>query len=307
MEVNRRFAELRRFVNGPSGDGSNAPILQEMKEFNKIKDLLERAASAKENRQPMPDTSVLMSLVNLPSGRLPEPFGGVVKSIASVSREAIATAKVAQGTTNLIDEVTVFCNKAIAGHYPFDPGATKSVTEGAFSDMFGPGGRMERFRQQQGSGAALPPGFDHARTIKDAFFRRGDRPEISFTIKPMVMDGSITNLLLNIGEQQIRYAHGASTATSVTWPASDTKVRLFLSPPIASGVNEINENGLWALHRLFDRHGQMRKGNSPDVFEVEINVGGRRATFEVQPTGAFNPFNLPELRKFRCPQIMPRG
>jgi type VI protein secretion system component VasK len=58
---------------------------------------------------------------------------------------------------------------------------------------------------------------------------------------------------------------------------------------------------------LFDKHGVILRGASPDVFNIEINVGGRRATFEIQPTGTFNPFNLPALRQFSCPQVMPRG
>jgi len=307
LEVNRRFASLRKFVNGAGGDGVNAPILQEMKEFNKVKELLDRAVYAKEARQPMPDTSSLTSLVNLPPGRLPEPFGSAVKAIAGASKEAITTAKNTQETSSLKDEVTEFCKKAIAGRYPFDSNATASVTEGAFSDMFGPGGRMERFRQQQGPGAVLPSEFGTARNIKDAFFRNGDRPVISFAIKPIVMDGSITNLTLNIGGQQIRYRHDSPVSTSVSWPASDNQVRLSLLPPIDSGVNDASESGLWALHRLFDKYGQIRRGTSPDVFEVVLNVGGRRATFEIRPTSTPSPFDMSELRKFRCPQIMPKG
>ena len=305
MEVNRRFAPLRKFVNGNSS--GEAPIFQEMKELNRVKDLLDRAIYAKETRQPIPDTSSLTSLLNAPPGVMPEPFRGMVRSVAEGSKEAITKAKADYDTHYLNDEVTKFCKKTVTDRYPFNPHAAASVTEGAFTDMFGPGGKMEQFRQQQGPGALLPREFEYARTIKDTFFRGGSKPEISFTIKPVLMDGSITNLSLNIGGQQVRYAHGPSVPTSVTWPASDNHVRLALQPPVDNGVNDVSESGLWALHRLFDKHGQMRRGATSDAFEVVLNVGGRRATFEIRPTGTFNPFDLSELRKFRCPQAMPRG
>lgn len=307
MEVNRHFADLRKFVNGTGKDAGDAPILQEMKEFSKIKEVLDLAIHAQENRQPMPGMASLTALSTSPPGRLPKgPFKNALQSIAAASKEAITMAKNKHVTGALNDEVTEFCKKAISGRYPFSPSAEASVTEGAFTDMFGPDGRMDRFRQQQGSGTALPAAFSYASTIKDTFFRRGGRPEMSFTIRPVQMDASITNLSLNIGGQQIRYAHGPSVSASVTWPAADSQVRLALLPTVDSGRNDIAASGLWALHRLFDRHGQMRRGSSPDVFEVVLNVGGRRAIFEIQPTGTFNPFDLSELRKFKCPQVMPQ-
>jgi type VI secretion system protein ImpL len=308
MAVNRHFAPLRKFVNGSGGDGSNAPIQHEMARLKGIKDLLDLAVYAKENRQPMPETSSLTSLLNTPPGVLPEPFRGVVRSVAAGSRQAIETDRNRNDTQNLRDEVTEFCRRTIEGRYPFTAGAERSVAKNDFADVFAPGGRMDRFRQQYGTGANLPVAFRQARTITDTFFRGGNQPEISFTIKPLLMDASITNLTLSIGGQQLRYSHGPSVPMSVSWPGSGSgEVRLALLPMAASGVNNVNESGLWALHRLFDKHGQIRPGADPDVFEVVLNVGGRRSTFEIRPASSNNPFNLPELRRFRCPQAMPRG
>jgi type VI secretion system protein ImpL len=306
MAVNRHFAPLRKFVNGNGGEGSSAPILQQMKTLNGVKDLLDRAVYAKETRQPMPDTGSLTSLSNIPPGVMPEPFRGVLRDVSDGSKTEIDTAKRSHDTNNLKDEVTEFCKKTIAGRYPFSSGAAASVQKNDFADMFAPGGRMDRFRQQQGPGARLPVEFEYARTIMDTFFRSGNQPEISFSIKPLLMDGSITNLNLNIGGQQIRYAHGPSVPVTVAWPGSGGgEVRMALLPPVDNGVNNVTETGLWALHRLFDKYGQIRPGTSPDVFEVVLNVGGRRSTFEIRPSSTNNPFNLPELRKFRCPQVMP--
>jgi type VI secretion system protein ImpL len=309
MAVGKHFAHLRKFVNGSSGNGSDAPILQEMKMLNGVKDLLDRAAFAKDSGQPMPETSALASLSKSPPGVLPEPFRGVVSSVAKGSEGIIKTTKNSDDTRNLKDEVTEFCKKTIAGRYPFSPSATASVAKNDFADMFAPGGRMDRFRQQYGGpGAKLPVEFNYARTIGETFFRGGNQPEISFSIKPLFMDASITNLNLNIGGQQVRYSHGPSVPTTINWPGSGSgEVRLSLLPPVDSGVNDASETGLWALHRLFDKHGQIQRGSSPDVFNIVLNVGGRRSTFEIRPASTNNPFNLPELRSFRCPQAMPGG
>jgi len=308
LAVTLYFRDLRKFVSGPEGDGNNAAILERMSDFKKIKDLLDRAIYMQQTRQPMPDTSFLISLSNSPPGAMPEAFRRALIAVADKSGKSIKTAGVIQTTQGMNDEVTGFCKRTIADRYPFNSRATSNVAKDDFADMFGAGGRMDRFRQQQPPGIELPREFEYARTIKDAFFRGGNKPEISFTIKPVVMDGSITNLTLNMGGQQMQYAHGPSVPTTVTWPAAGgEQVRLSLLPQVDNGVNEVIETGLWALHRLFDRHGEIRRGSSPDVFEVVISVGGRRATFEVRPSSTNNPFNLPELKNFRCPQAIPGG
>ncbi|MCL2590501.1 MAG: type VI secretion system membrane subunit TssM [Betaproteobacteria bacterium] len=308
MEVNKHFANLRKFVNGSGGDGSDAQIYQEMKLLNGVKELLEQAIYNKGRNQPMPSTAPLVSSLNIQPGAKPEPYRSVLMSVAKEVKARIDSAESDRMTHELKDEVTEFCKKTITGRYPFNPSATSSVAPNDFADMFAPGGRMDRFRQQQGSGANLPASFDYARTIRDTFFRNGNQPEISFTVSPLSMDSSITNLTLNIGGQQVRYAHGPIVPTTITWPGSGSgEVRLALLPTIENGVNNVNETGLWALHRLFDKHGQISRGSSPDVFVAVIAVGGRRATFEIRPASSNNPFNLSELRKFTCPQVIPRG
>jgi type VI secretion system protein ImpL len=58
--------------------------------------------------------------------------------------------------------------------------------------------------------------------------------------------------------------------------------------------------GPWALHRLFDR-AQIRPGTSPERFMAELNVDGRRATFEINAGSVLNPLRLNELAQFSCP------
>ena len=301
LAVNRRFSALHNFVNGSNGDGSNAPMNQMMKRLEDLRMLLADALYRQENRMPMPDTvSVTQLLTSL--GGTPEPFKGIARSAAENGRKIIRRESERKFVADVQTEVSVFCKKTIAGRYPFNPRASSEVTDGAFADMFGLNGKMEQFRQQQPPGTVLPEAFDQARIIRDVFFRNGNTPQMTFTIKPLVMDTTITILNLNIGGQTIRYDHGPIVPTSVTWPTgSGSHVRVSLLPVVEGGANTVSIDGLWAMHRLFERYGRIRNGSSPDVFEVVLTIGGRRAILEVRPTSVRNPFNLPELTRFRCP------
>ncbi|MDR0702305.1 MAG: type VI secretion system membrane subunit TssM [Azoarcus sp.] len=305
MAVNKHFAALRNFVGGPAGDGVNAPINQAMKRLEDLKMLVADALYRAENKMAMPETALVTQL-STSTGNMPKPIKDIVKTVAASSGRSIKAAKIAVDTNTLQSEVTAFCQKAIESRYPFKRGAAVGVTADDFAEIFGPNGRMERFRQQQGPGTNLPRAFDQARVIKDTFFRGGSSsPRIAFTLKPLKMDQEITILNLNIGGQTIRYDHGPQVSASIAWPRDGgAQIRLSLTPLIQNGVNDVTETGLWALHRLFERYGEIRPGATPDVFNVVLSVGGRMATFEIRPTSVHNPFRLPELNSFRCPQNM---
>ncbi len=54
------------------------------------------------------------------------------------------------------------------------------------------------------------------------------------------------------------------------------------------------------LHRLLDG-AQIVPGGSPERFRVVLDIGGRKATFEVTAGSVKNPFALQEMRTFSCP------
>ena len=56
----------------------------------------------------------------------------------------------------------------------------------------------------------------------------------------------------------------------------------------------------WAWFRILDRS-NMQPAGQRERFSVTFSVDGREAQFEVWPSSVFNPFNLSELEKFRCP------
>jgi type VI secretion system protein ImpL len=61
--------------------------------------------------------------------------------------------------------------------------------------------------------------------------------------------------------------------------------------------------GPWALFRLFERF-QVEPGDVPEKFSVIMNLDGKRARLEVTANSVFNPFQLREIKQFRCPAAL---
>ena len=62
---------------------------------------------------------------------------------------------------------------------------------------------------------------------------------------------------------------------------------------------QVND-GPWALFRLFERV-KLQPGPSPEKFRATFEIDGRKAVFDVTASSVRNPFRLPELRSFACP------
>jgi type VI secretion system protein ImpL len=85
----------------------------------------------------------------------------------------------------------------------------------------------------------------------------------------------------------------------VQWPGPRGSgiVRVMVEP--AGGTGLVND-GPWALFRLFERV-SVQPGGAPEKFRVTFDIDGRKAVFEVTTASVRNPFRLPELRSFACP------
>jgi len=302
MWVNNRFAAIREFVQGGGKDSSNAPMQQAVKKLEELRSLLMHSIDNERNGLRMPETR-LATEMELSAEGMPEPFKGIFKTAAAKSAQSIKTADRRKVNEDVAVVVTSFCRQAIEGKYPVRRSSSVDIVPTDFASVFGPDGSIEKFRQSQGPGTKFSVEFDRARVIRDVFFRNGNFPQVTFSIKPLVMDATITVLSFNIGEQAIRYDHGPRVPAAVTWPGGGNQnVTVTLAPVVENGVNSVTESGLWALHRLFDRHAQVQPGATPDVFNVTLDVGGRKATFEVRSSSVHNPFRLPEMENFSCPK-----
>jgi type VI secretion system protein ImpL len=258
--------------------------------------------TADARQEPEPVRSMLLTLVVPPTGGGPpqEPHA----SAGPLSRQIAARLGVA-------------CIQLVAGHFPFDRGVVRDASLQDFSRLFAPKGAFDEvFGRLLASrvdissdtwrtlaGAGPDPQdlerFRSAARIRDVFFAHGGtQPGFQLTFRPLDLDENIDRVQLVVDGQTIRYAHGPLTPTTVKWPGPTSGARIELTP--AGADAPLQYSGPWALFRLLD-HAAIRETGSPGHLQVVFDVGGRRASFEVETDNGANPFRLRELEHFDCP------
>lgn len=321
--VDDRFESLRRLVTA-SAAGQPAPLDEALKLFNEVYVYLSAVDTAVKARSSPPPGDIAGKLRS-DAGRLPEPVRSMVESL---SQSGGAQARLAErgNLSQDLRPIAEFCRRAIAGRYPFNSGSTRDVLPEDFGHMFGPGGLMDEFFQRRlaalvdtstrpwryrpvaEQGAITPAAllqFERAARIRDVFFRAGGRsPSMRLDFRPVEMDAAITQFLLDVDGQLVKYAHGPVVPMAVQWPGpkGSNQVRVQLEPPSASGAaSGLSFDGAWALFRALDK-AQLQAGNAPERFFVTFNVDNRRARFEVTANSVQHPIRLRELREFACPE-----
>jgi type VI secretion system protein ImpL len=321
--VDDHFAPLRQLVS--AAPNAAAPIDEALKLFNQVYVYLGAVDSAVKTRGVPPPADVAAQLRG-EAGRLPDPVRGMVENL-SQSGTAQAQAAERGNLTQDLRPVADFCRRALMGRYPFVPSSNRDALPEDFGQFFGPGGLMDEFFQKRlaalvdtsakpwrykpvAEGAGLTAQalaqFERAGRIKDIFFRGGGRaPSMRLDFKPVEMDASITQLILDVDGQLVKYSHGPVVPMAVQWPGpkGSNQVRLQLSPPSASGDSGATADGPWALFRVLD-NGQLEAGDAPEKFFITFQVGDRRARFEVTANSVQHPIRLRELREFSCPEAL---
>lgn len=323
--VDDRFTALRLLLASPDGKGP-APIDGTIALISDLYTQLNATETAVQGGN-APPPSDLPNRAKAEAGRLPPPMKALLQNLSVSGTAAALDATRANLSQAVRSGITGFCQQATAGRYPFDRNGSRDVTQDDFARLFAPGGLMDQFVQKNllafvdtttrpwsfrkvdgaSMGSGLSAGallqFQHAAEIRDAFFRAGGTtPSVRLDFKPLEMDATITQFLLDVDGQTVKYAHGPTIPGSVQWPGprGNALVRVALSPVAASGSSGLTTEGPWALFRLFDRI-QIAAGNGPERFTATFNLDGRKAVFEVTSSSVQNPLRLPALRSFSCP------
>ncbi len=142
----------------------------------------------------------------------------------------------------------------------------------------------------------------NAKIIREVFFRGGgQKPALTFELKPVRMDARINQFILDVDGQIVRYEHGPAVVSRLSWPSPTGagQVRIQISPPAPSGRSAISEDGPWALFRILDK-ADMQPAGLPERFVVTFQIEGRTATFELRASSVYNPFRLSALDRFAC-------
>ena len=223
--------------------------------------------------------------------------------------------------------VLPFCTQAIDARYPFDRTSPADVGMADFQKLFGPGGLIDTFYQENlvdlvdtrtrpwtwkpvntaelGISPAVLAQFQAAAEIKEAFFATGADPKITFQITPYSLDPNANVASLEIDGQLLDYYQnsGQPLPTAFNWPGDVGLARVGIGPPIDGTESVWTKEGPWGLFRLFDA-AQVRDTNVSDRKRLIFSIGGRIAMFDLQSGSVINPFALAALSDFSCPSSL---
>ena len=220
-------------------------------------------------------------------------------------------------------EVAGECTRAILNRYPVYREGREEITVVDFGSFFGPGGTLERFQTTYLSdfidvsgrswqnrvlwedGLDLSPrvlgALRNAAVVRSTFFRGGTpAPSVRFTLTPTYLDSKVVRIVIDAGSQVLSYRHEPPRAFNLVWPDPDAGREVTVIMTDVNGASaSIRTGGQWAWFRMFDRLSLRATGPS-DKFAVPIMIRGLKAEFEMYADSTTNPFELPELSRFRC-------
>jgi len=319
--VDDRFVALRRMITAP--DGGKAPVEATMGLLAEVHVYL-NAVDAAVKGGAAPPTSPLPNRLKAEAQLQPEPLKSMLENLGRSSGQITQAMLREALSAEVRSQVYEYCLKAVSGRYPFDKLSANDVTQEDFALIFGPTGKFETLVQQKlqpyvdtaarptwrfrmvegqplGADVGTLPQFQRARAIRETFFPGGGASSLRLTFKPLEMDASLKQFIIDVDGQIVRYDHGPQIPTPVQWPGprGAMQVRVQVNPPAGSTAGLVQE-GPWALLRLLDR-AKVEPTNAPERIRATFDVDGRKAVFEVTASSVRNPFRLAELHEFRCP------
>ncbi len=323
--VEDRFRALVRLA-GDGDLGSDWPIDQPLNTLGRLAITFED--SARGVAAGLGTTADLTRSLREEALRLPDPVSewlgsfsvGIVQLTAADTRSRVQRQWASQ--------VLPTCRELTGQRYPFRAGASQDLSLQEFGRLFGHGGLLDQFFEQNlqtyadtGSspwrwrpprpGAPSLSGesirqFENARRIRDAFFPEGgQRPIVQLDLRPEEMDQAINRLTLRIGDQSVEYFHGPVRFTTVRWPdpSGATGVRLQFDPPAVSGRSAASADGPWALFRFFEQF-RTQTGATPESMYVDFEMAGRHARYLVRSHALVNPLTTDLIQRFQCPSAL---
>jgi type VI secretion system protein ImpL len=316
--VDDHFAGIHRQVTG-----TPAPIDDTLKMFGEIYNQLAAVDAAQKSKSPPPPGGG-GEKIKAAAGQQPEPIRGMLEQLADAGASQSRGAEI-QGLSAELKPITDFCTSAITGRYPFASGSRADVLPEDFGQLFGAGGLMDDFFQRRllnlvdtsgatwtykplGDGskpvaAAALAEFQRAARVKEVFFRSGGKvPAMRVEMRLSEIDPALKELQLDI-DGQVQKLVTSGPSVTVSWPSPRVASQIKLTTGLGNAGPLVMFEGPWALFRLFDRF-EVQPSGVPEKFSVVMNLDGRRARVDVIAASVFNPFQMKEIRQFRCPAAL---
>jgi type VI secretion system protein ImpL len=319
-------AQFRPFQEWVEGDNTRRPIDELIGLLSEIKDNLITSASVpSQAAQANSQLAVQVQRFRSQANRLPDPFKDMMLRAALMFEGDANNSELNQIAKALGDQVSGPCQQVVAGRYPFIRNSPNEIALQDFGRLFAPNGIIDRFfqntlakytdtskrewtwRNDQSVAKGFSPTtlkqFQAAAQIRDAFFATGGTmPSIAMQVTPPVLSGNgITAKLEMNGASVITQAGTSVSPQALQWPgaAAGGRTAVSLSSDQAGLQPAVLERtGAWSLFRILDLGGAVQRG---ERLVASFLVGGRELQYQFAAGSANNPFTLPALRDFRCP------
>lgn len=333
--MEQHFRDLNLLVQ--TTDGSPAPLDNVLNRLAGLRDgMMLIGNSAKSEEQALKMARERMSgggstdsikLAQLEFSRLPEPLKSWFLSLTSFGWKLTLNSAKSELNSIWRQEVVTPYQSGLDNRYPLFANSLYDATLADFSRFFSPGGTMDTFFQShirpfvdtsrnpwrqvamdnQGMGLSrsVLRQFQNAAKIRQTFFATGGQsPSVDFELRPIELDAALASFRLDIEGQNLTYSHGPIRSTRFHWPGQqpDLGVRLTFQTIEGRQINDVAD-GPWALFRILDR-ARVDATLVPDRFRVTFAKSGYHARFELRASSSDNPFQLKELKQFRCPGAM---
>ena len=322
-EVARRFQWLFDLVI-PVDEGTPAPIDKLMVVIDAVsKEMTKQQIVGAAATVATPEDSAIVELQLVASeigGSVQRWAGQIAASSSGISAEGTRASIDARWKSNVLPT----CEQVTQNRYPFDKFAPAEVGLTDFAKLFGPGGLIDTFFNENLASLVdtsqrpwvLKPGaggaevglseaalaqMQYAADIRQAFFPNGPTPQVSFQLSPHSLDGESKSATLEIDGQTIEVDMKNTSPVSINWPGQVGFAQLSFFPAKRGTENSLKVEGPWAWFRLLDS-ASARETPAEDRLRLYFTVGQRIAIFNLQASTVISPFYLKSISQFACPK-----
>lgn len=317
-----QFRPYHVLVSGPPGRRPLDALVQNLNDIHESLSLAQEMSG--QGERVAANLQLQISNLRANASRLPKALSRMVLATADDFEGDAAETSIAQLNLTLAETVTAPCQEAVTDRYPFVGSGSADMSMEDFARIFAPNGVIDRFfaqnlsplvtmggtnwdwRQDSQLGKKLSKStlrrFQQAAEIRDAFFPMGGSiPAVNITFTPFSLNSDADQALLDINGQIVQSYQSGSTAATVTWPGglNGGSTALSLTPEMPGRDSALQYDGPWGLKRLFNA-GSFSK--DADKLQVRFVIGGRDVAYTVQFSSIGNPFGLPALSEFTCPE-----
>jgi type VI secretion system protein ImpL len=316
--VDDHFVAIHRQVTG-----TPAPIDETLKMFNEIYTQLAAVDAAQKSKSPPPPGGG-GDKIKAAAAQLPEAVRAIVEQLADAGASQSRGVEI-QGLSAEMKPITEFCGRVVTNRYPFASGSRADTPLEDFGQLFGGGGLLDDFFAKRlqtlvdtstpvwsykplGDGskpvaAAALAEFQRGARIRDVFFRSGGKvPSIKVEMRVADMDPALKELVLDI-DGQVQKLTSGGPPVSIAWPSQRLTSQIKLSTGLGTAGAPVMFEGPWALFRMIDRF-EVQPSAVPERFTLVMNLDGKQARVDVITSSVFNPFQMREIKQFRCPAAL---